>query len=125
VHFVTHFPFNPFLGHGRRPESTAAIPPRNCTKDPPSAGKGKTIACADIWGVAAHEFGHILGIAHAVESDEQEAGKRRSLLTMNWQVPRDFLARTLGLGDVHALRCLYPKPGAPTPPRCRTGGTKR
>ena len=63
-----------------------------------------------------------MGIGHAVEREEQDAGETRSLLTMNWQDPGDFLARTLGRGDVHALRCLYPKPGAPTPPRCSAGG---
>lgn len=124
MHFVDFFAWNPFPGHGKRPESQASIPPRNCTKEPPSVGKNKVVPCIDLWGVAAHEFGHIMGIGHAVEEEDQNAGAQRSLLTMNWQNPGDLLARSLGLGDVYALRCLYPKPGAPTPPRCSRGGTR-
>jgi hypothetical protein len=56
----------------------------------------------DLWGMAAHESGHALGLAHATSS-------RDNRLTMS---PIEYLNslrwRTLGRGDVLGLRALYP-----------------
>jgi hypothetical protein len=56
----------------------------------------------DLWGMAAHESGHALGLAHATTS-------RGNQLTMS---PVEYLNsvrwRTLGRGDVLGLRALYP-----------------
>jgi hypothetical protein len=56
----------------------------------------------DLWGMAAHESGHALGLAHATSSSDNR-------LTMS---PVEYLNsvrwRTLGRGDVLGLRALYP-----------------
>jgi hypothetical protein len=67
-----------------------------------SVAAGRSERRWDLWGMAAHESGHALGLAHATSS-------RDNRLTMS---PVEYLNsvrwRTLGRGDVLGLRALYP-----------------
>jgi hypothetical protein len=67
-----------------------------------SVSSGRRERRWDLWGMAAHESGHALGLAHATSS-------RDNRLTMS---PVEYLNsvrwRTLGRGDVLGLRALYP-----------------
>ena len=66
-----------------------------------SVASGRKARRWDLWGMAAHESGHALGLAHATSS-------RDNRLTMS---PTMYLSsvrwRTLGRGDVLGLRALY------------------